>query len=1158
MWKPVKTKSHLLALSFVSLFASLSLPALSFGQTVVTYTTTGVITLVSGDDKLHLAGTTFTLTNTLTEGQTPNPGTDNQYTTTGTIVDKAFIINVPINSANVTLNYVGPSSAQNNINLAATNVLGLNATAVVYVPSISSLSPEPISSTNLSSADSLVITNPSNGDTSSYSFSSGTVSSSPAITCFYAVSPLTLDFPVGGSAENVTVNVGAGCQWTAASNNPWITVSPLSGSGTTTVVVTTGANTTGAAQLGSALIAGSAVNITQDGPVVCSYSVSPLSLAFPATGGSPQAITITASASNCAWTASSALSWLSLNTTSGTGSATILATAQPNSNAQNLNGNITVAGQSIPVSEAGTSACSFTVAPSSLLFIANGGSQTLTLSASGVSCAWTASILQTGAWASVSPTSGTGSASVTVTAAGNGSGGVKNATLDIAGQVVTIQESNTNSCFFSATSNPTPLNFVSSPSVGFVTVTASGQSCQWSVTSAPDWLVPNVYKGSGTLTVSLQAAANTGTAVRTGILTIAGINFNVSQNGTSTTNPCNFAVSPTSLAFTNNGGSLPVTLTSSESTCTWTAASTATWATITPSSGTGTPTLPLTVTVQGNTTGQNLTATLSIAGLAVSVTQSATACTFTVSPTTLAFPSQGGPLPVTVTASNGSCSWSAVSNLTSVTFNPTGSTGSGTTSAIAATNPTNNVESGSVTIAGQVIPVTIAGSGNCTFSVSNASILFPNIGGSTVASVIASGISCAWTASAPPWITLSATGGTGSSSILITAASDQTGPSQSGTVILAGTSIPVSQSGGCTFTISPSTITADVRGILQPISINASSSNCVWTAVAPTFTALTATTGTGSGSTTLSVPYNSTGTDLSGTLTIAGQSISIAQNFTEQVFQDVPPGSFGFDAINLLSQKGITSGCAPTLYCPTENITRAQMAIFIVNAAYNDGPFTTSQIPYFKDVPLGSFGFNQIQKMDELGITTGCGNGDFCPNEVVTRDQMAVFLIKARYGSTTVFDFPPAQIFNDVPPTYWAYSWIQRMSEDQITTGCGNNDYCPTEDVTRAQMAIFLMKAIYNEFAAPGTPEITLVLPNLLVAGTATNVAITGLNTAFSQGLTLVSAIPGVTISNVSVSGPTTLTATMTVQTNAPAQPDAIYVITGPQEEVLPFGITVP
>ncbi len=293
-------------------------------------------------------------------------------------------------------------------------------------------------------------------------------------------------------------------------------------------------------------------------------------------------------------------------------------------------------------------------------------------------------------------------------------------------------------------------------------------------------------------------------------------------------------------------------------------------------------------------------------------------------------------------------------------------------------------------------------------------------------------------------------------------------------------------------------------------------------------------------------------------MTIAGQSISVVQDFTEQVFQDVPPGSFGFDAINLLQQKGITNGCAPTLYCPNSDVTRAEMAYFLITAAFNNGPFTVTQTPYFADVPVGSFAFNQIQMLEQLGITDGCGSGDFCPNDNVSRDQMAVFLIKSRYGATTVFDFPPAQIFNDVPPTYWAYSWIQRMSEDQITEGCAPELYCPTEDVTRAQMAIFIMKAIYNDFAAPGTPEITTVVPNLLVAGTATNVAITGVNTAFSQGLTLVSAIPGVTISNVSVSGPTTLTATMTVQANAPAQPNAVYVITGTQEEVLPFGITVP
>jgi len=1150
----VKTNRHLLAL----LFAFVSLPALSFGQTVITYTTTGVISLVSGEDKLGLNGTTFTLTNTLTEGQTPNAGTDNQYTTTGTIVDKAFIVKVPVNTANVTLNYAGPNSGSNSITLAATNVLGLNATAVVFVPSVSGLEPEPISSTNLTTADSLVVTNPTNGDTSTYTFSSGTVSSVPAITCVYSVSPLTLDFPVGGSTENVTVNVGSGCAWTAVSNNPWITVSPASGSGTGTVMVTTGANTTGAVEIGSALIAGSAVNITQNGPVVCTFSVSPLSLAFPATGGAAQPLTISASSSTCTWTASSSLSWLSLNVTSGTGSGTVLASALPNSNAQNLTGNITVAGQSIPVSEAGTSACSFTVAPSSLLFIANGGSQTVNLSASGVGCAWTASILQTGAWASVSPTSGTGSGNVTVTAAGNGSGGVKNATLDIAGQVVNITESNTNQCTFTATTNPSPLSFVSSPSTGTVSVTASGQSCQWNVSAIPDWLVPNAYQGTGTLTLSLAATANTGTSTRTGTMTIAGINFTVTQNGTSTTNPCNFAVSPTSLAFTNNGGSLPVALTASQSTCAWTATSNATWVTVNPSSGTGTPALPLSIVAQGNTTGTNLTAALTIAGLTVNVTQSATACTYSVSPTTLSFASQGGTLPVTVTASSSSCAWTAVSNMTGVSFVPLGSMGTATIAAIATTNLTSATESGSVTVAGQVIPVTIAGSGTCTFSVPNSSIAFPSIGGSTIASVMTNGLSCAWTASAPPWITLSATGGTGSSSILITAASDLYGPAQSGTVVLAGTSIPVSQSGGCTFTVSPTSIAADVRGILQPISINASSSNCVWTASAPTFTALTATTGTGSGATTLSIPYNPSGTDLSGTVTIAGQTISVVQDFTEQVFNDVPPGSFGFDAINLLAQKKITNGCSPAMYCPSENITRAEMAYFLVTAAYNGAAFTTNQSPYFTDVPVGSFEFDQIQKLYELGITTGCGGGEFCPNETVTRDQMAVFLIRARYGATTVFDYPPLQIFSDVPPTYWAYSWIQRMSEDQITSGCAPDLYCPTENVTRAQMAIFLMKAIYNEFAAAGTPEITSVIPNLLVAGTPTSVAITGVNTAFSQGLTLVSAIPGVTISNVSVSSATTLTATMTVQTNAPAQPDSVYVITGTQEEVLPFGITVP
>lgn len=49
----------------------------------------------------------------------------------------------------------------------------------------------------------------------------------------------------------------------------------------------------------------------------------------------------------------------------------------------------------------------------------------------------------------------------------------------------------------------------------------------------------------------------------------------------------------------------------------------------------------------------------------------------------------------------------------------------------------------------------------------------------------------------------------------------------------------------------------------------------------------------------------------------------------------------------------------------------------------------------FGDVPLGSFGFQHIEALVDSGITAGCGGGNFCPNDTLTRAQMAVFLAKA-------------------------------------------------------------------------------------------------------------------------------------------------------------------
>src|SRR5262249_59522832 len=92
------------------------------------------------------------------------------------------------------------------------------------------------------------------------------------------------------------------------------------------------------------------------------------------------------------------------------------------------------------------------------------------------------------------------------------------------------------------------------------------------------------------------------------------------------------------------------------------------------------------------------------------------------------------------------------------------------------------------------------------------------------------------------------------------------------------------------------------------------------------------------------------------------------------------------------------------------------------------------------------------------GITAGCGGGSYCGGAAVTRGQIAVFLLKEMHGATYV---PPpcTGVFPDVPcPSLFA-DWIEQLLAEGITGGCGNGDYCPGSPVTRAQMAVFLLKA---------------------------------------------------------------------------------------------------
>ena len=123
----------------------------------------------------------------------------------------------------------------------------------------------------------------------------------------------------------------------------------------------------------------------------------------------------------------------------------------------------------------------------------------------------------------------------------------------------------------------------------------------------------------------------------------------------------------------------------------------------------------------------------------------------------------------------------------------------------------------------------------------------------------------------------------------------------------------------------------------------------------------------------------------------------------------------------------------------------------------------------FPDAPTSNPFYAFIENIFHNGITGGCGGGNFCPGNSVTRAQMAVFLLKAEHGPTYV---PPpcTGVFADVacsPTPDFAVNYIEQLAAEGITGGCGGGNFCPNNPVTRAQMAIFLLKDEHGSAYVP-------------------------------------------------------------------------------------------
>lgn len=177
-----------------------------------------------------------------------------------------------------------------------------------------------------------------------------------------------------------------------------------------------------------------------------------------------------------------------------------------------------------------------------------------------------------------------------------------------------------------------------------------------------------------------------------------------------------------------------------------------------------------------------------------------------------------------------------------------------------------------------------------------------------------------------------------------------------------------------------------------------------------------------------------------------------------QRFTDVPASHPFQRNIEFLAQAAISTGCAHSLFCPDDPVTRDQAAVLLERAmrASNWSPPPPSGL--FTDVPVASPFAPWIEALRNDAITAGCTATQYCPSVPATRAQIAALLLRSRCGATFVPLAPAGATFADVPTADPFHPFIERIYALGISAGCASSPlrYCPDAAVTRGQIAAFL------------------------------------------------------------------------------------------------------
>jgi uncharacterized repeat protein (TIGR01451 family) len=430
--------------------------------------------------------------------------------------------NLPASVSFVTCSSTGGGvcGGSGNNRIVSFNSIAPGASAVIKIDAVLNCSAQNGSVISNTAAVSSIIHDPASGNNSATA--TNTANNPPPL-----IFPTSASFASEGGDASLNVTITSGCSWTASSNAPWIIIPPGSGgTGDGTLDYSVAVNLTGSPRMGTISVAGLTFNVNQ-GIQPCSYSILPTSVSV-STQGASNTVAVTALA-GCKWKATSNDDWISVTTgAAGSGNGTVFYTVAINTVSSPRNGSITIGGQTFTVTQAGVT-CSYLLSPSSRLFGEAGTEDTFSVIAPG-GCNWTAT--PSASWIIMtSETSGSGTSTISFGVRDNFTIAPRQGTITVAGQTFTIVQEGgtTGDCVF--TLSPVTVSFTGAGGNGSVVVNCE-ERCAWGTSTNVNWItITSVGVGIGTKTVTYNVQANTGTAPRKGVITIAGKTHTIKQRG---------------------------------------------------------------------------------------------------------------------------------------------------------------------------------------------------------------------------------------------------------------------------------------------------------------------------------------------------------------------------------------------------------------------------------------------------------------------------------------------------------------------------------------------------------------------------------------------------------------------------------------------------